>query len=193
VYSTQVGYTHRYITLTEKQDSELAILERTPGINPKVQLRASIIRLSSKHHPISWLIAHFKRSRSTIEADLDRFEQYGIKGLADGQAPGQPAKITPEIVAFLERKLLEDRTWNCSQLAQEIQTEFSVEIKRDTIRVKLLELGYSWKRGRYSPGKTLDPTVVAKHKAELEELLLDPTAASDGPGSQKKRWTKPLR
>jgi hypothetical protein len=72
-----------------------------------------------------------------------------IEGLADGQAPGQPAKITPEIAAFLERKLLEDRTWNCSQLAQEIQTEFNADIKRDTIRVKLLELGYFWKRGRF--------------------------------------------
>jgi transposase len=175
-----VGYTHRYISLTEEQDTELATLERTPGINPKVQLRASIIRLSSKRHPIAWLVTHFKRSRSSIEADLDRFDQHGIEGLADGQAPGQPAKITPEIAAFLERKLLEDRTWNCSQLAQEIQAEFSVDIKRDTIRIKLLELGYSWKRGRYSPGKTLDPAVVAKHKAELEEL-------------QKKRWTKALR
>jgi transposase len=165
-----VGYTHRFITLTEEQDAELATLERTSGINPKVRLRASIIRLSSKHHSIAWLIAHFKRSRSTIESDLDRFDQHGIQGLADGQAPGQPAKITPEIAAFLERKLLEDRTWNCSQLTQEIQTEFGVEIKRDTIRVKLLELGYSWKRGRYSPGKTLDPAVVAKHKTELEEL-----------------------
>jgi transposase len=193
VYSKHVGHTHRYITLTEKQDAELAILERTPGINPKVQLRASVIRLSSKRHPIAWLVKHFKRSRSTIEADLDRFDQHGIEGLADGQAPGQPAKITAEIAAFLERKMLEDRTWNCSQLAQEIQTEFSVEIKRDTIRVKLLELGYSWKRGRYSPGKTIDPVVVAKHKTELEELLLDPTAAPDGPGSQKKQWTRASR
>jgi transposase len=180
VYSTQVGHTHRYISLTDEQDSELATLERTPGIHPKVQLRASIIRLNSKRHSIAWLMEHFKRSRSTIEDTLNRFEQRGIEGLADGQAPGQPAKITAEIAAFLETKLLEDRTWNCSQLAQEIQTEFSADIKRDTIRVKLLELGYSWKRGRYSPGKTLDPTMVAKHKAKLEEL-------------QKKRWIKASR
>ena len=138
------------------------------------------IRLNSKGHNIDWLVEHFKRSRSTVEDDLNRFEQHGIERLADGQAPGQPAKITTEIAVFLERNPLEDRTWNCSQLAQEIQTEFSAEIKRDTIRVKLLELGYSWKRGRYSPGKTLDPTVVAKHKEELKELLLDPTVAPEG-------------
>ena len=178
MYSTHVGYTHRYITLTEEQDIELAILERTPGINPKVQLRASVIRLSSKRHSIAWLVAHFKRSRSTIEADLDRFDQHGIEGLVDGKAPGQPAKVTAEMIVFLESKLTEDQVWNCTLLTQEIQTRFGADIKRDTIRVKLLELGYSWKRGRYSPGKSLDPTVVAKHKAELEEL-------------QKKRWTKP--
>jgi transposase len=172
-----VGYTHRFITLTEQQDTELAALERSPGINPKVQLRASIIRLSNKRHPIAWLVSHFKRSRSSIEADLDRFDQHGIEGLVDGKAPGQPAKLSAQMIVFLELKLTENQIWNCTLLAQEIQTEFGVDIKRDTIRVKLLELGYSWKRGRYSPGKTLDAAVVAKHQTQLEEL-------------QKKRWTK---
>jgi transposase len=172
-----MGYPHRYITLTEKQDAQLTTLEYNPGIHTKVRLRASIIRLSSKGHSIDWLVEHFKRSRSTIEDDLNRFEQRGIEGLADGQAPGQPAKITAEIAAFLESKLLENRTWNCSQLAEDINSKFSTEIKRDTIRVKLLELGYAWKRGRFSPGKTLDAAVVAEHRAQLEEL-------------QKKRWTK---
>jgi transposase len=172
-----MGYAHRYSTLTEKQDAELATLEHNPSIHAKVRLRTSIIRLSSKGHSIDWLVEHFKRSRSTVEDDLRRFEQRGIEGLTDGQAPGQPAKITSEIAAFLETKLLEKRTWNCTQLAQEINSEFSTDIKRDTIRVKLLELGYSWKRGRYSPSKTLDTAVIAKHQIELEEL-------------QKKRWVK---
>jgi hypothetical protein len=78
-----VGYTHCYITLTEEQDTEFATLKRTPGINPKVQLRASIIRLSSKRKPVAWLVAHFKRSRSTIEADLDRFDQYAKKPMPE--------------------------------------------------------------------------------------------------------------
>ena len=157
-------------------DGKYALIT-TPGVGGGGPLLASIIRLSSKRHSIAWLITHFKRSRSSIENDLDRFEQRGVEGLADGQAPGQPAKITSEITAFLESKLLENRTWNCSQLAEEINGQFGTDIKRDTIRVKLLELGYSWKRGRFSPGKTLDAAVVAEHRAELEEL-------------QKKRWIK---
>lgn len=172
-----MGGPHRYVNLTKKQDTQLSTLEHNPGIHAKVRLRASIIRLSSKSHSIDWLVEHFKRSRSTIEDDLNRFEQRGLEGLADRQAPGQPAKITAEIAAFLETKLLENRTWNCSQLAQEIRSAFDTDIKRDTIRVKLLELGYSWKRGRFSPGKTLDAAVVGQHQAELEEL-------------QKKRWTR---
>ena len=43
-------------------------------------------------------------------------------------------------------------------------------IKREAIRVKLLELGYAWKRTRYAPGKQADPEVVAKHQASLETL-----------------------
>ena len=156
MYSTHVGHTHCYITLTEEQDAELALLERTAGINPKCSSEPASswplqqhltglgrIRLSSKRHPIAWLVAHFKCSRSTIEADLDRFDQHGIEGLVDGKAPGQPAKVTAEMIVFLETKLTEDQVWNCTLLTQEIQTRFGADIKRDTIRVKLLELGYS--------------------------------------------------
>lgn len=165
-----MGHAHRFVSLTETQDAELATLEQAPGINPKVRLRASIIRLNAKHHPVAWLCKHFNRSRKTILDDLNRFEQHGLAGLPDGRAPGQPAKITPEIAAFLETKLSQDQTWNCTMLATAIRAEFKLEIDPDTIRVKLLELGYSWKRGRYAPGKTPDAGVVAQHKVELDQL-----------------------
>ena len=165
-----MGYAHRFITLTETQDAHLATLEQAPSINPKVRLRASIIRLNAKRQPIDWLCDHFNRTRKTVLDDLNRFEQHGIAGLADGQAPGQPAKITPEIAVFLETQLGLDQTWNCTMLAKAVHDEFKLKIDSDTIRVKLLELGYAWKRGRYAPDKTPDPKLVAQHKAELETL-----------------------
>jgi hypothetical protein len=61
-----VGYTHRFISLTEQHNAELAIRERSPGINTKVHLRASVIHFSNKHHPIAWLVSLFKRNRCSI-------------------------------------------------------------------------------------------------------------------------------
>ena len=161
---------HKFITVTPEQDAQLAILEQHPGINEKVRLRASIVRLNAKKHTIAWLVEHFQRPKLSVQTDLQRFEQHGIAGLSDAKASGAKPKITPEIVVFLEAKLELDQIWNCTLLAKAVEDEFDVSIKRDAIRVKLLDLGYSWKRGRFSPGKTADPVLVARHQTELEVL-----------------------
>ena len=90
--------------------------------------------------------------------------------MTDGKSTGQPAKFTVEIERFLKRLLEQDRVWNSSILAEEIQTNHGVKLSAEAVRLKLLELGFSWKRTRYSPGKTLDPAIVAEHKTELEAL-----------------------
>lgn len=167
----------RHLTLTKKQDATLRDLELSPLVNAKVRLRASIIRLNHLGWNATKLAQHFNRNQQSIHNDLDRFEHHGIKGLTDGKSTGQPAKFTPEIEQFLKQLLEQNRVWNSDLLRAEIETSFGVSIKREAIRVKLLALGYSWKRTRYAPGKTPDPRVVAEHKAELEAL-------------KKGRWTR---
>lgn len=115
-------------------------------------------------------MVHFGRNPQSIHNDLDRFEQLGVTGLADGKAPGTKPSVTPEIEAFLQRKLSEQCRWNSSLLGEAIEKAFGVKLGREAIRVKLLELGYSWKRARYAPGKAADPEVVAEHQASLETL-----------------------
>jgi len=70
----------------------------------------------------------------------------------------------------MQTKLSEDRVWNSSLLGEAIAAAFGVKLGREVIRLKLLELGYSWKRARYAPGKQADPEVVAEHQASLETL-----------------------
>jgi transposase len=160
----------RFLRLTPEQDDSLRELELNPFVNAKVRLRASIVRLNNAGWSAARLAAHFRRNPQSIHNDLDRFEQHGISGLGDGQAPGAKPKFTPEMETFVHAKLAEDRVWNSTLLGEAIERAFGVSLGREAIRVKLRELGYSWKRTRYAPGKQADPEVVAEHQASLETL-----------------------
>lgn len=139
-------------------------------VNAKIHLRASIIRLNSAGWSVPKLAKHFGRNLQSVHNDLNRFELRGVEGLADGRAPGAKPKVTAEIEAFMKTKLSEDRVWNSSLLGEAVEKEFGVSLKREAVRVKLLKLGYSWKRTRYAPGKQADPRVVAEHQASLDTL-----------------------
>ncbi len=160
----------RLLTLSTSQDETLRELETSPVVNAKVRLRASIIRLSHHGWTVPKLARHFGRGLQTIHNDLTRFEQFGVEGLADGKAPGNKPSVTPELEVFLRDKLAEDRVWNSSLLSEAVREQFGVQLGREVIRLKLLELGYRWKRARYAPGKQADPEVVAEHQASLETL-----------------------
>ncbi len=160
----------RFLSLTPEQDESLRELELSPGVNAKVRLRASIIRLNHAGWGVPRLVVYFGRNPQSIHNDLDRFEQLGVVGLADGQAPGNKPSVTTEIEHFLRTKLSEDRMWNSSLLGEAVRKQFGVQLGREVIRVKLLELGYRWKRARYAPSKDADPEVVAEHQASLETL-----------------------
>jgi transposase len=160
----------RFIRLSSEQDTTLRELELNPLIDAKVRLRASVIRLNNAGWSAARLAAHYGRNPQSIHNDLDRFEHVGVEGLADGKATGAKPKVTPEIESFMQVKLTEERVWNSTLLGEAVEEEFGVRLGREAIRVKLLELGYSWKRTRYAPAKRADPEVVAEHQASLETL-----------------------
>ena len=167
----------RFLHLTAEQDEALRELEVSPLVNAKIRLRASIIRLNNAGWSAPKLATHFGRNLQSVHNDLSRFEQFGVEKLADGKAMGAKPKVNAKIEAFLQTKLGEDRVWNSTLLGEAVEEKFGVSLGREVIRVKLLELGYSWKRTRYAPGKTTDPAVVAEHQASLETL-------------KRGRWTK---
>ncbi len=167
----------RFLHLAAEQDEALRELEVSLVVNTKIWLRASIIRLNNAGWSAPKLATHFGRNLQSVHNDLSRFEQFGVEGLADGKAMGAKPKVSAEIKAFLQTKLGEDRVWNSTLLGEAVEEQFGVSLGREVIRVKLLELGYSWKRTRYAPGKTTDPAVVAEHQASLETL-------------KRGRWTK---
>lgn len=111
----------RTIHLTEQEDEQLREIEQNPHLRPKVRLRAQVLRLSNRGSNIEAIASYTGRGRSSIARDLDRFQQRGVEGLADGCALGNPPRITAEIRQYMEKKLSEKRTWNATQLAEAIE------------------------------------------------------------------------
>lgn len=160
----------RYLEITSEQDRRLRELELSPVVNAKVRLRASIVRLNSRGWSAGRLAQHFERNLQSVHNDLDRFENEGISGLSDGKAKGAKPKFTSEIESFLHAKLAQERVWNSSLLAEAVKETFAVDLGRESLRLKLRDLGYSWKRSRYTPAKRVDPEVLVEHKASLDTL-----------------------
>lgn len=160
----------RHIQLTEKEDSALREIEQRAHFRPKVRLRAQVLRLSNRGMNLTAIASHTGRSRYSVARDLDRFSERGLEGLADGTAPGNPARITEEVREYMEERLSERRTWNATQLAESMEGEFGVVVTPEAVRQHLISMGYSWKRTRYVPSKDPDPDQEREAKEELEGL-----------------------
>lgn len=160
----------RRVEISQTADDLLRELETSPHTHPKVRLRASILRLHRLGWSIPQLSNHFGRNHQAVHNDLTRFEERGISGLADECPPGQPRRVTPEMEQFLHEKLREPCFWNATLLCEALQEKSQLLIGPRALSNHLRRLGYSWKRARYSPAKTLDHEVAQQHQASLETL-----------------------
>ncbi len=160
----------RFVRLTPEEDARLRQIEQDPLLKPKVRLRAQILRLSGRGEGVRSIAAYAGCSGMSVLRDLDRWEERGFEGLADGTAPGNPPRVTAQARAFLEEKLAEERTWNASQLAEALEEVFGVVVTPEAIRLHLLSMGYRWKRTRYVPSKPPDPEEEREAREELEAL-----------------------
>ncbi|MBZ9749698.1 winged helix-turn-helix domain-containing protein [Deinococcus sp. HMF7604] len=165
-----MGRPARRIEISEAADHQLRALEFNRHVHPKVRFRATLLRL----HRVGWTVAqlaqHFDRNPQAVHNDLTRFEQQGVAGLADGQAPGKPPLVTSVIEPFLHEKLRKDRFWTASLLCEAVAQQFQVTMSPRTMTAHLHRLGYTWKRASTSPAKASDPTVIYEHAASIETL-----------------------
>lgn len=160
----------RFVRLTEEEDARLREIEYDPLLKPKVRLRAQVLRLSHRGSDMAAIAAYTGRGAASVHRDLARWGERGFEGLADGTAPGNPPRITGEVRAFMEGKLSEERTWNATQLAEEVEGRFGLKATPEAVRQHLNAMGYSWKRTRYVPSKPADPEEESGAREELEGL-----------------------
>ena len=162
---------HRFIELSDEENTKLREIEQNTYMKAKVRLRAQILRLSNQRMSIAQISKHVARNYETIRSTFERWETQGYKGLADQyEAQGQKPIITEDIKTFMTTKLEEERTWTCQQLSEAIFKQFSVKVGVEGIRKRLREMGYSWKKGRFTPAKRPDEDELKHHKAALDIL-----------------------
>jgi transposase len=158
----------RYIELSETEDQELKEIENNEGLSEKVRLRAKVIRLSQRQMRIEEIANYTGRHRSSIRRDFDRWEVRGVAGLADGTSPGQASPLGEKEKAFMREKLAEERAWTATTLAEEVNKKFKLNVNRESMRVCLLGMGYTWQRQRYVPIKTPPAEVLKEAKETLD-------------------------
>jgi transposase len=156
--------------LTPEEDARLREIEQDAHLKPKVRLRAQVLRLSGRAESVRSIAAYTGRSEASVLRDLARWEQRSFEGLADGTAPGNPSRVSATVRAFVQERLSEERTWNASQLAEEIGARFGVMVGAEAVRQHLLSMGYRWKRTRYVPCKPPDPEEEREAREDLEGL-----------------------
>ncbi len=111
------------------------------------------------------------KSYDTVRTTFARWEKEGYAGLADHyEQHGQEAIITDEIQGFVREKLTEARTWTCRQLSEVIVEDYGVKVGAEGIRLRLKQMGYSWKKGRFVPSKRPGEEALKYHKAALDSL-----------------------
>lgn len=162
---------NRFINLSEQENNKLRELEQNPQIHKKVRLRAQILRLSHKHMSMQEISQYTGKSYDTVRDTFSRWETQSYAGLADHvEHQGQKSLITQEIKTYMEEKLAEERTWTCQQLSEAINKNYGIKVGSEGIRLRLKEMGYSWKKGRFVPAKRPSEAELKYHKAALDTL-----------------------
>lgn len=169
----------RYIKLSEAEDKQLGELEHQRGLREKIRLRAKVLRLSHRGMSVEEIASYTGRHATTVLRDFNRWERSGVmEGLADGVGSGQRSPLGEAQQSFLREKLGEERSWTASQLAEAVNEKFQFKVNRESMRVCLHSMGYSWQRHRYVPGKQPDAEVLAAKQAEFDSLKKEPSAAT---------------
>ena len=113
-----------------------------------------------------------------VKSTFTRWETESYTGLADHfENQGQRPLVTEAVRTFMEAKLKEERTWTCDQLSEAVAKAYKLKVGAEGIRLRLKEMGYSWKKGRFVPAKRLSENDLKHHKAALDTL-------------KKGRWSK---
>nr|WP_223968981.1 IS630 family transposase [Thermus thermophilus] len=157
------------IQLTPEEDRLLLELSLDPRTHKKTRLWAMMVRLAAEGWTAPKIAQHFHKDRTTVYLVLRRFVREGLQGLAYRKPPGAPRKFTPEMAAFVEERLAEDRVWTAPQLAAALAERFGVRLAPKVVARHLRAMGYVWRRTRYvPPGKPTEEEVKAFAEEEEE-------------------------
>lgn len=129
------------VFLSNEQDKTLLNL-RTADVPQKVKDRAEVIRLNAHGWYVEKIAAYFYWTPQTVREVLHKWQELGMEGLLDKPGRGGKPKWKEEDMVFLEECLQkEPRTYNSIQLAQKLESERSIQLSADRLRLVLKKRG----------------------------------------------------
>lgn len=145
----------------------------------KNSFRANIILLSDAGNSAPEIAKILGISHITALSWLNKYEADGIDGLNDKEHEvGRPAtlgdKTRDALCEFMDKSPLDfgylQTCWTIALILYHLQTEYSIDSSRTTVKRQLKGLGYRWGRPRHTVVNTEDPEAEAKMAAIRETI-----------------------
>lgn len=172
------------ITLTDSERRAVQALRRDPTLRPPERDRVEMVLLSATGWTVPAIAGHLGYCAATVRTVLKHFTPTDLGSLRR-QRPGPPKDLAraEQVMAVLNRRLDEPRTWTARQLAYALQEE-GLRLSTRQTRKYLKRLGANWRRTTRSLQHKQNPAQVERAKRKLAHLeKRGPRAASNWPTS----------
>ncbi len=156
-----------YLILTGEQVQELRRLTQTAV--GRVAMRALMVLWRAEGLSTLEIAQRLGCHREVITPWVERYLAHGIAGLADQPRPGRPRHLDPETMEQVEAALEHPppepdgpaARWTLARLRQQFLALAAQPFGRETLRRRLHEAGFRWRRPRlWAP--SADPDSFAK-------------------------------
>ena len=156
------------ISLTDEERQELRReARRTVG---RVSERIHFVLLSDQGYSPPMIGAIFGYCAATVRMWLERYQEKGLTGLQDEPRSGRPPLTSPEEDRRITATAKQSPTaygykvgfWTIATLLIHLAGLLGVQLSPTTLRRRLHEAGFRWRRPRLSPAQKEDPEREAK-------------------------------
>ena len=130
-----------------------------------------------KDHSIRRISRDLKTAYSTIRDWLLRMRDRGLKGRFNARPKGRRARLPLQIIRTVRRWLkrspkkcdFETGSWQMDMVTEMIRKEFGVTVRARTLRRWLRRIGFSWRKDRYVPYRSVSKERQEEFKGEVGE------------------------
>jgi putative transposase len=158
------------LTLNDDQRAGLLAARRDPTFGPPERDRVEMVLLSAAGWSPPAIAQHLGYCAATVRTVLKGFPRTGVAGLRR-QRSGPPKDLArrAQVLAALDRRLDQPRTWTAAQLAAALQEE-GIRLSTRQTRKYLRLLGARWRRTARSLRHKQDPARVERAERVLAHL-----------------------
>jgi transposase len=160
----------RVRTLMEAEQQEIQRLSRSRTEPARRVERALMIWLSHEGKKVPAIARQVGVGEPTVRRWIERFKEFGLRGLEDLPRPGKPPTYTSEQVGELLRVALTKpeelglsfASWTLDRLEAYLNEQKEIPIKRSRIDEILLTEGLRWRQQETWFGERVDPDFSEK-------------------------------